>query len=108
MLRATLAAFVISQLATVLIDAFVFPRARGAAVAGLFYPIAFLLYSLFSERVASVFQKNDWEVCPKAPKEPGWGTRREARTPFSPCRLRREGGFAKPAKLAGSLKRVVT
>jgi hypothetical protein len=61
-LRSTLAAYLISQLATVLIDAFFFPSALGAAIAGLFYPIAFLLYSLYSTRVVRVFQKRDWEV----------------------------------------------
>jgi hypothetical protein len=58
----TLAAFVICQLASVVIDAFVFPGALVSAVAGLINPITFLLYTLFSERVASVFQQHDWEV----------------------------------------------
>jgi hypothetical protein len=69
LLRAALAAYVICQLATVLIDAFVFPGSVAIAVAGLFNPIAFLLYTLFSARVAGVFQKHDWEVRNIQPSE---------------------------------------
>ncbi len=59
MLQTGLTACLISQIATILIDWFVFPSALGGAVAGLFYPIAFLLYLQFSNRVVSVFKKHD-------------------------------------------------
>ncbi len=64
MLKIGLVAYLITQTETALIDAFVFPSARDAAVVGLFYPIVFLIYLRFSQRVVSVFKNHDWNTAP--------------------------------------------